>query len=85
MHFAGDATVEALLPTGSVDGKYITPEYMRDVAERGSEPARSAFQDATTLRADGDEIGRLLSGITVYPVAEKTERIGRFRALDTRA
>src|SRR5512145_2615844 len=33
-------------PDGYVDGKYLSPSFLRTVQEKGSEPARFAFQDA---------------------------------------
>ncbi|AEO63743.1 uncharacterized protein THITE_2109331 [Thermothielavioides terrestris NRRL 8126] len=66
-------------PGGYVDGKYITLSFIRQVAERGSEPWRYAFDGAQVLfsRIPGleDEIKRAAT----YPVGEKTDRVKRFR------
>lgn len=65
---------------GYVDGKYISLDFVKQVMEKGSDPARFAFEGAQVLfsRIEGfeEEIGQ----IAEYPVAEKAERIKRFHA-----
>lgn len=65
---------------GYVDGKYITLNFLKQVMEKGSDPARFAFEGAQILfsRIEGfaEDIGR----IAEYPIAEKMERIKRFHA-----
>jgi predicted nucleotidyltransferase len=65
---------------GYVDGKYLSLDFVRQVAEKGSEPARFAFEGSQILfnRIEGfeEEIRRVVA----YPVAEKAERIKRFHA-----
>jgi hypothetical protein len=65
---------------GYVDGKYVSPGFLADVAARGSEPARFAFQDAQVLFARDEAVARLAAAIPRYPVAEKADRIARFAA-----
>lgn len=65
---------------GYVDGKYVSPGFLAEVAARGSEPSRFAFQDARVLFARDEAIARLAAEIPRYPVAEKAERIARFAA-----
>ncbi len=65
---------------GYVDGKYVSPGFLAEVAARGSEPARFAFQDAQVLFARDEAIPRLAAEIPRYPVAEKADRIARFSA-----
>lgn len=65
---------------GYVDGKYVTLDFIRKVAERGSEPARFAFQDAHVLLAATDELAALVAAAAKYPQAGKAERQGRFAA-----
>jgi hypothetical protein len=65
---------------GYVDGKYVCPRFLAEVAARGSEPARFAFQDAKVLFARDATIPRLAAEIPRYPVAEKAARIARFHA-----
>jgi len=69
-------------PDGYVDGKYISESFLHQVRERGSEPARFAFQDAKVLfsRRSGDDLSKLIESIAEYPRAEKAERIWRFQA-----
>jgi predicted nucleotidyltransferase len=66
-------------PEGYVDGKYLRPAFLRQVAERGSEPARFAFLDAQVLFSRIETIDDMLRDIVRYPVAGKTERMRRFR------
>jgi predicted nucleotidyltransferase len=65
---------------GYVDGKYLSLDFVKQVAEKGSEPARFAFEGSQILfnRIEGfeEEIRRVVA----YPVAEKAERIKRFHA-----
>ena len=65
---------------GYVDGKYVAPSFLAEVAARGSDPARFAFQDAQVLFSHDDTLARLVAEIPRYPVAEKAERIARFAA-----
>ncbi|HET9929764.1 MAG TPA: nucleotidyltransferase domain-containing protein [Polyangiaceae bacterium] len=66
--------------SGYVDGKYISEGFIRKVNERGSEPARFAFKDAVVLFSKSETLPPLLEEVSRYPVAEKAERIRRFRA-----
>ncbi len=65
---------------GYVDGKYVSRALLADIARRGSEPSRFAFQDARILFTRDEHLPRLLEEIPRYPVAEKAERIARFNA-----
>lgn len=65
---------------GYVDGKYISAGLLREVAERGSEPARFAFRDARVLFARDAALPELVAAAARYPVAGKAERIRRFQA-----
>jgi hypothetical protein len=67
-------------PEGYVDGKTISPGFLQTIRERGSEPARFAFQDARILFSRIDDLGETLRGIVRYPVEHKVENIRRFRA-----
>ena len=53
---------------------------MKKVAEKGSEPARFAFEGAEIIFSNFDGLEDLLAEITVYPRAEKQEKIERFYA-----
>lgn len=65
---------------GYADGKYISTDFMRQVAERGSEPARFAFADAQIVYSKIDGLDDLLQQIVRYPVESKVERIRSFYA-----
>jgi hypothetical protein len=67
-------------PGGYVEGKYVGAAFLSRVAERGSEPARFAFQDARILFSRADGLEDLLRAIVRYPVEGKAERIRRFHA-----
>lgn len=65
---------------GYIDGKYVDVDFLRTVAERGSDPARYAFDGAQILFSRIDGLDRLLAEIMRYPVDQKRERIERFAA-----
>jgi hypothetical protein len=67
-------------PDGYVDGKYISTGFMRRVRDRGSEPARFAFQDARILFSRDESLPALLMEVARYPTAEKATRLWRFQA-----
>lgn len=70
----------AVDPTEYIDGKYISLDFMKKVAAKGSEPARFAFEGAEIIFSKVDGLEELLAEITVYPAAEKQEKIERFYA-----
>jgi len=70
---------------GYVDGKYITLSFLRAVAERGSEPARYAFDGARILfsRLPDDssiDLAKEIQLAAAYPLSLKQDRLRRFRA-----
>ena len=65
---------------GYVDGKYLALSLLRQTAERGSEPARYAFQGAQILFSRVDGLDTLVREIARYPLAGKDERLARFYA-----
>lgn len=65
---------------GYVDGKYIAPALLRDVACRGSEPARFAFKDAQVLFDESGELPALISAAARFPSEGTEDRIRRFQA-----
>jgi hypothetical protein len=67
-------------PGGYVDGKYVSMEFIGKVAEKGSELARWAFDGVKILFSRVEGIEELLGQVVRYPVAEKTQRIVKFRA-----
>ncbi|BDI33617.1 hypothetical protein CCAX7_56680 [Capsulimonas corticalis] len=67
-------------PEGYVDGKYLSPSFLDQVEQIGSEPARYAFADARVLFSDFDGLSEQVRRIARYPGEEKTDRICRFHA-----
>ena len=65
---------------GYVDGKYTSLAYLAEVAARGSEPARFAFQDARVLFSRDPMLAERVGAIARYPVDEKSSRLERFQA-----
>jgi predicted nucleotidyltransferase len=65
---------------GYVDGKYIGLGYLKEVAAKGSEPARFAFQGARVLFSRQESLEGLLREIERYPIEGKAERLLRFAA-----
>lgn len=70
--------------SGYVDGKYLALSVIRQVADKGSEAARFAFDGVRVLfnkadDEDGNQLASELARAVAYPVAGKAERIARFR------
>ncbi len=65
---------------GYVDGKYSSINFIEQVRQKGSEPARFAFAGSRILFSKIDELAAILRQVTEYPCAEKAERIRRFYA-----
>ena len=65
---------------GYVDGKYVSLDFLKKVRERGSEPARFAFQDARIILSRIEGLRELLADIPRYPVEGKEMRLARFYA-----
>lgn len=67
-------------PGGYVDGKFMDVAFLREVAARGSEPARYAFQGARVLFSRIEGLEALLAAIVCYPAEGKADRLARFAA-----
>lgn len=65
---------------GYIDGKYITIDFMEKVADRGSEPARFAFEGSIIAFSKIDGLQKLINNITKYPKEKQRENIRRFFA-----
>jgi hypothetical protein len=65
---------------GYVDGKYITPSFVEQVKQRGSEPARFAFAGSQVLFSRIEGLDAEISKAAQYPVQGKNERIRKFYA-----
>ncbi len=66
---------------GFVDGKIISLSFLEDVARRGNEPSRAAFQGAFAAYSHIDELDALLENIPVYPEEGHDERIKAFYSM----
>ena len=67
-------------PGGYVDGKSISVAFLEEVADRGSEPARSAFEKAVVVYSRLPQLNDLLHRITTYPEATHIEKVRSFYA-----
>ena len=65
---------------GYVDGKYSSMSFIKQVREKGSEPARFAFAGNRILFSKIDGLAALLQQVTTYPCAEKADHIKCFYA-----
>ena len=65
---------------GYIDGKVVDLQFLKDVAEKGSEPARDAFRDSFIAFSKIPELEEILKKIPVYQKHEKEEKIGKFWA-----
>ncbi|MEM7284069.1 MAG: nucleotidyltransferase domain-containing protein [Pseudomonadota bacterium] len=63
---------------GYVDGKIITLDYLHQLAEKGNEPSRAAFEGAFTAYSHIPNLEELLQRIPVYPAAGHDQRIKSF-------
>ena len=63
---------------GFVDGKIINLAFLEDVAKKGNEPSRAAFQGAFAAYSHIPDLDTLLQRIPVYPEAGHDERIRAF-------
>lgn len=70
----------ATYPEGYIDGKYVSPAFLAQIEQRGSEPTRFAFADSRILFSRLDDLADRLQRITCYPVEDKVARIKRFHA-----
>lgn len=65
---------------GYVDGKCLSVDYIRKVAEAGSEPAKYAFKDAFVAYSRINGLDGLIEAASCYPAAKKEENIQKFYA-----
>ena len=63
---------------GYLDGKVISREFLAEVVERGSEPARWAFADAIVCFSRAPDIEELVRSAGAYPEAERDEKLRNF-------
>lgn len=63
---------------GYVDGKFLNLQFLRDAADRGSEPTRWSFKNAIIAFSDIPDLETLISQIVRYPLENQTEKIRSF-------
>jgi predicted nucleotidyltransferase len=68
----------ATYPGGYIDGKKVNLGFLREVADHGSEPARSAFVNAWVEFSRDPEVDLLVRKIPVYPEEGHEERLEAF-------
>ncbi|MDL2206855.1 nucleotidyltransferase domain-containing protein [Eubacteriales bacterium OttesenSCG-928-N13] len=73
----GESTYEA----GYFDVKYMTMDYLRAAAERGSDPTRNSFRKSRVLFSRIDGLEDVVARISLYPVEKKQERIDLFYSI----
>jgi Nucleotidyltransferase domain. len=64
--------------SGYIDVKYMTKQFLKDAAEKGSEPARNAFVKAQVLFTKDSEIPDIVTKIPVFQENEKDEKMLSF-------
>lgn len=64
---------------GYVDGKYISEAFLDLVAQRGSEPARFAFQDVQVVYNHSPTLLARIAAASRYPSELQADRIRRFQ------
>ncbi|HEU5101118.1 MAG TPA: nucleotidyltransferase domain-containing protein [Roseiflexaceae bacterium] len=65
-------------PGGHAGGRVVEVSYLKDVAERGPEPARFAFVGATPVVSRLPNLAGLLAPIARYPEHERAEKMISF-------
>lgn len=63
---------------GYFDVKFMTKEYLKDAAEKGSEPTRNAFICARVVYTTDPEIAELVPKIPVFQKGEVAEKMHSF-------
>ena len=66
---------------GYVDGKIVSRSFLDDVAAKGNEPSRAAFEGAFTAYSRDADIEPLLARIATYPESGHDERIRAFYSM----
>ncbi len=63
---------------GYVDGKIISLSFLEELAEKGNEPSRAAFEGAFAAYSHIPDLDALLKKIPVYPEHDRGRRIKAF-------
>jgi predicted nucleotidyltransferase len=67
-------------PGGYIDCKVVNLDFLQMVQEKGSDPARYAYEDNTILFSRIENLEQLLQEISQYPSQQKEDRRNRFAA-----
>ena len=65
-------------PDGYAEGKVLNLQFLRDVADHGSEPARSAFAHTSILFSRIPDLAKLIEPIPVYQESEQASKLTSF-------
>ncbi|MEK5029538.1 nucleotidyltransferase domain-containing protein [Paenibacillus sp. FSL M7-1046] len=65
---------------GYVDGKVVSVDYIRKVAEYGSEPAKFAFKDTFLSYSKVEGLEEWIQAASRYPIEKKEDHIKKFYA-----
>ncbi|MHB8059343.1 MAG: hypothetical protein ACYDHO_00725 [Gaiellaceae bacterium] len=65
---------------GYLDAKVISPSFIEEVARRGSEPARWAFEDAFVAFSRSEGMEERIAAAAAYPEPEREEKLRDFVA-----
>lgn len=68
-------------PGGYVDGKILNLQFLRDVAAKGNDPSRAAFEGAFAAYSHVAELDSLIERIPAYPADSHEERIRTFYSM----
>lgn len=68
-------------PGGFVDGKVINMKYLNEVANKGNEPSRAAFDGAFIAYSRLNNLENVLNKIPVYPEKEREKRLKSFYSM----
>lgn len=66
---------------GYVDGKIINHAYLDELADKGNEPSRAAFEGAFVAYSHLPNLDALLENIPVYPEHDRDRRIRAFYSM----
>jgi hypothetical protein len=66
---------------GFVDGKIINLAFLNDVAAKGNEPSRAAFEGAFLAYSHVPDLDALLQRIAIYPRAGHEQRVRAFYSM----
>ncbi|MEM6723338.1 MAG: nucleotidyltransferase domain-containing protein [Bacteroidota bacterium] len=68
-------------PNGFVDGKIINLAYLTEVAKKGNEPTRAAFDGAFIGYSRIEGLEQLMEAISTYPESSRTEKLRTFYSM----